>query len=225
MSSISDVVSGILDDYYSSVSSKSKSTEVTADSKDSNSPKALSNTSLQRYFESASSDDLSAKSIFEKLSIDVGGGGKTITEDQLNEYITKAEDGDISISDNELSGLKELQANWDEVSDGSDSITYNNVFAAGYQDTLLSMAPDDTSDTTDYMGIAKTATQEAYSKIVNAALSTSTSGSPKSNLSSMLNTLLTGTTDKEDDSNAETIAALVNLISSSTSTSTIETEV
>lgn len=184
------------------------------------STKGTTNTSVKRYINSTSSDDLSAKTIFKELSIDMGGDGSSITEDQLNSYISSAESGKISIGDNELNALKSIQSNWSTLSLGSDSISYSNM--NGSKDTLLSIAGDSTqSTTTSSVNLTESSTDKVYSYLIESALGTSTSStssSSDSSVKSLLNTLLSGTTDENDDANSELISQLTNLLSKSTYT-------
>lgn len=229
MVNASSTISSELNNYYSSLSSaisnSSSGSSASNNSTSSTSSTSYSNkTSLGRYMNSVSPDKADAKTIFSKLSIDAGGDGKSITKDQLNSYITKAQNGKVSIPDEEMNALKTLQKNWDKVADGGDSITYSNVSANGYTSTLTSMAPDNGSKTVDMSSDFNNSKTEIDNKLISSALGTSTNSSSSTDYSSMLKTLLTGTTDENDDSNAESIAALTNFIANSKSTSTVETE-
>jgi len=217
MTSINTSLSSSISNYLSSDASVA-STEKT------DAPK-LTNTSLSRYLDSTPSEDIDAKKIFEKLSIDLGGDGKSITKDQLDSYVSSAKDGTIVISDEELNSLKELQDNWEEISEGADSVNFYDVNATGYKDTLLSMAPEDNAEKVDFKSIARDATAQALAYIADSALSFSPNGSSsKASPTSLLQTLLTGNTDEYDDSNADLIATLTNIIANSKKTSTIEAE-
>lgn len=231
MTDISSTISSILKNYLQSssstvsTSSSTSSTSAKTSSDTASSEKtAESNTALKRYFDSTSEENLDSKKIFDKLSIDVGGDTGSITKKELDSYIGKAEDGSVKLSDNELSGLKTLSNNWSAISDGAQSINYYSVSASGYKDTLFSMAPDSTdsvatSSTSDLKKLTADATANAYSKIVVSALGGSTSSSSStSTFASMLSSLLKGTTDENDDGNAEAIAALTNLMAGSNST-------
>lgn len=179
-------------------------------------------TALGRYFNSASGEDLNAKDIFTKLSIDLGGDGKTITKKQLDSYIKNAENKKISVPDEELESLKEIQDNWSTIADGGDSISYSNINYAGYEDALLSMAPDKT--TIDLSDEAASFTNDINKYLMDSALGSSTKNSSESGYKSLLKTLLTGTTDENDDANANLIDKLTNLIASLKETSTIDEE-
>lgn len=179
---------------------------------------------LTSYLDSTLNADLDTKTIFKKLSIDMGGDGKSITKDQLDSYISNAENGTVSISDNELKALKTMQSKWDTISKGSDSITYSNM--SGFKDILTSMdSPDDTSNQVDLSTLQTSSyIEDVDDYLVNAALSSSISSNSVADATSMLKSLLTGTTDENDDSNANLIATLTNIIANSKSTSTVETE-
>lgn len=221
MPTIKSITSSILDQLNSAASSSSTSTAATTTTSTTNN--TAKTTSLGSYLESTPKSELDTKEMFKKLSIDVGGDGKTITKDQLDNYITKAEKGKVNISDEELNSLQDLQDNWDNIAQGGDSITYANM--SQNKDILTSMAPEETTTTTDWKTLATDSTAQAYEYIVQSALGTSTGSTPSaSSYSSLLNTLLTGTTDKNDDANAELISKLTNLIAQSKNKSTIETE-
>lgn len=182
---------------------------------------------LAGYLNSTSNSDLDAKNIFKKLSIDTGGGGKEINKEQLDSYIeniktAKAQKVDNSgVSTEELNGLTKLQKDWDKISLGSDSITYSNISASGNKETLLAM---DTADKpkVDIKKLKESETDiNAY--LVDSALKFSADDNGKS-AKSLLNTLLTGTTDENDDSNADLIGKLVNIIEDYKKMSTIEEE-
>lgn len=231
MTNINSVSSSTLDKYYSSTSATSaKSTTTTTTTTSGTSTTSTSTTSttigtgsVARYISSTSTSQLDAKTLFKKLSIDVGSDGKNITEDQLNSYISKAQSGKVSVSSDELNALKDIQKNWDTLSNGSSSITYSDM--AGNTDMLTSMAGTTaTTSSTSALNLTQSSTDEVYSYLINSALSSGSSNNTGSNLSSMLKTLLTGTTDENDDANAELVAQLTNLIAESKTKSTISTE-
>lgn len=193
---------------------------------------------VSNYLDSTSNKDVNAKEVFTKLSIDVGSDGKKISKNQLDDYIakvqaTKAQDAkdaaakksdvvDTSgVSDAELKGLTTLQKNWTTVSQGSDTITYSNM--SQNKNILTSMDSPDKTNTIDLSQVTADRTKSINESLISAALGTSTTATPAT-ATSMLQTLLTGTTDQNDDSNAELISALTNYIASSQSQSTINTE-
>lgn len=183
------------------------------------------------YLNSTSNAKVDPKKVFQELSIDMGGDGKAITKKQLDSYITKAKaaksgkEDTSGISDNELKGLETMQKNWDKISKGSDSITYSNMSSAANKSILTSMDTADKTTTIDKSKEAKDFTKTINDYIVNSALNTNTNTSSSNNAQSVLKTLLTGTTDENDDSNAELIAKLTNIIADSKKAkSTVETE-
>lgn len=182
---------------------------------------------LGNYLNSTSNKKLDAKEIFKELSIDAGGDGKSITKKQLDSYVEKISQAKASktdtttVSDEELAGLKTLQKNFNKAADGGDSITFSSVSAAGFKSTLLSM--DAADKTTDLSQFKVTSKQDINNYLMNSALSFSVKDS-ETDAKSMLKTLLTGTTDENDDSNANMIAKLTNIIASYKTKSTIETE-
>lgn len=183
------------------------------------------------YLNATQNAKVDPKKVFQELSIDMGGDGKAITKKQLDSYIAKAKTAkagktDTSgISDNELKGLETMQKNWDKISKGSDSITYSNMSSAANKSILTSMDTADKVTTVDKSADAKEFTKTLNDYIVTSALNTNTNTSSSNNAQSVLKTLLTGTTDENDDSNAELIAKLTNIIADSKKAkSTVETE-
>lgn len=221
MTSINDF-SSVLNSYYNNLNSKNSNS--TSDSSTESTKNDYSNkTALGRYVSSVSPDKADAKTIFTKLSIDLDGDGKTITKNQLDSYVDDAKNKKISIPDEEMSGLKELQDNWDTIADGGDSISYSGISKAGHKDALLSMVPDN-SNTIDMSHDAADFKKKINSYLIESALNTSSDSLSKSDYSSMLKTLLSGTTDENDDANADLIGKLTNIMASYQSNSTIEEE-
>lgn len=178
---------------------------------------------LAGYLQSTSNDDLDAKTIFKNLSIDLGGDGKTITKDKLDSYIEAAASKTVKVSDETLNGLKQIQSQWDKISNGSDSISYANM--ANRKSLLTSMDSADKKSSVDVEALAASQ-MDVDSYLVASALGfsaydTEDSGS---NLTSMLRSLLTGTTDENDDSNADLIATLTNLIADLKSNKSVDVE-
>lgn len=224
-SPISDTASSMLSAYYGAQSSSpATSTTSTTSTTTTTSTTAYTNkTALGRYINSTDESKISAKKIFENLSIDMGGDGKTITKDELNNYIASAQKDTKKIPSEELTALKDLQANWDQISSGSDEIDYSDISANGFKSDLLSMVPETTSSTPDYKKMADDATAAAYGKVVNAALSgLSNNTDSKSSVQDALNALLKGTTDENDDKNADAIAQYINILAQNNRTSTVD---
>jgi len=242
MTSITSTISSILNAYYKIDTTKNKEdsseTSITSSisavsiSVNTNSQTYNDNSAVGRYMSSLSSaSDASAKDIFSKLSIDMGGDSKKITKSQLDSYISSADAEKNKLPDAELTALKTLQKNWSKIdSDKSGSISFGDVVLSGDSKTLLSMVPPDT-EKTDYQSIADDATIAAYSKIIKSALEFSANktnnanGDSSSEVSSLLKTLLSGTTDENDDSNANIIDSLTNIMAAyNNKNSTVEVD-
>lgn len=212
MNDISNTLSSILNSYY--------------ESKDADKSTKTDTTNLSKYLDKTSSEDLDSETIFKKISYDVGGNGKSITKDELNSYIEKAQKGSVKISDEELSVLKDVKKNWDTISDKEDSITYSDVEDADYSDKLLEVKPEDETDWKKQLkDFNETLQAEAKATLITGALKSSSHDSESNSLTSKLKSLLTGTTDEKDDENADLIDFLTDLVAKSkTKTTTIETE-
>lgn len=94
------------------------------------------------YMEAQSETKLDTAELFKRLSFEMGGDGKTITKDQLDGYIEKADSGSITVGDTKLSALREIQSNWDTISNKKDSINVGDL--ANYS-TLLAMTATSTA--------------------------------------------------------------------------------
>lgn len=82
---------------------------------------------LLNYVNVFSKQEIKPEDIFKQLSYEMGGDGTKITKDQLDNYLSKAESGDISITKEKLHALKQIQKNWDTISNGEDSIDYGDM--------------------------------------------------------------------------------------------------
>lgn len=188
---------------------------------------------LAGYLDSTSQKDLDEKTIFKKLSVDVGSDGKTISKDQLDKYIAKAEEAkeayadketeeDTSgITDKELAGLKDIQKNWKTLSDGSDSITYADM--AQNKGMLTALDTPDKKKAVDIDELKKNS-MNVNEYLKEQALKFSVDLNKPSGQKSLLHTLLTGSTDENDDSNSEMIAKLTNMLEEARNKSTVEEE-
>lgn len=182
---------------------------------------------LVTYIESKGSKGtgVSMEEIFKRLSVEMGGDGKSITKQQLDEYIEKAEAGEIQVDNSKLKALKRIQDNWDTIANGKDSITFADMknyyilLAATMTGNFTKTEVEDESssmkdDIIDYL-------QEQYGLNSKDEIK-------KSHLEDFLNNLLTQK-DKTivSDSNLESalIDTVTNMIASHTKTSTVETEV
>lgn len=176
---------------------------------------------IQSYINYNSKSELSTKEMFQMLSLELGGDSETITKDQLDTYMEDANDGLVDVSNSELKALTELQDNWDNISGGKDSITYDNM--ANYSDILVGTVTNDTSSS-DNLNLSHSPMDEVYAYLTESAGLSDNSAISSSDLSACLESLLTGTTDKNDDANSNLIATLTNLIAAYSSTSTVDVE-
>lgn len=159
---------------------------------------------------------LSPKEMFKHLSLEMGGDGTKITKDQLDNYIKKAKSGAIKISAKKLRALEQLQNNWDTISGKKDSITEGDL--EKYIGILLDATAGGPESSED--------SDTDNSELIKLALNFyNTEGSSNLNAKSLLKSLLAGSTDENDDKNANLIDALTNSIAKSDANSTVEKEV
>jgi len=184
---------------------------------------------IQAYEIAHSVKKMSQEEMFKRLSIMMGGDGTSITKKQLDNYISQAEKGDVKVTKSGMSALRSMQQNWDTISGGKDSITFADMkdyptlltmaFAGSF---TMSVTPDESTDkieTTDETTDKKTTDSKDTSKDPTIDGKATTS-----DLTTMLKEALGGTTDTNDDSNANLVATLTNMIAVSTSTSTVSVE-
>lgn len=188
---------------------------------------------LQNYITCQDKKNLDPEKIFKRLSFEMGGDGKTITKEELDNYISDAESGNIHVDKQKLDALKMIQKDWDTISNGKDSITYADM--EKYKSLLFQTMGGNFTvteiDDSASSSHSSSSADEASSSINDAIFDYLTDYLNKSNkneitksdLSSYLNDLITGDSNGSD-SNSELIAAVTNLISVTTSPSTVEAE-
>lgn len=182
---------------------------------------SISSSLIQSYVNYQAKKELTPQNMFQMLSIELGGDGETITKTQLDTYIKSAKDGTIKVSNAELGALKTLQDKWDTISGGKDSITFGDM--ANYTTLLVSIVTSGIvgADDSDSATSSMSSTDKIKAYLIDSALKGSAGDNSVSGATSLLQTLLKGTTDTKDDSNSEIIAALVNFIADSKSSSTV----
>lgn len=153
---------------------------------------------------------LTPEEMFKRLSLEMGGDGKTITKKQLDDYINSAASGKIKVGEPKLTALKMMQKNWDTISNGKDSITVDDL--KNYT-TLLGMAMVDTSESDDDSDTTDKEDKEKNSVIDKATLE---------ELTNELKKALSDTT--KDEFNTDLVAKLTNKIADNNPTSTIQVE-
>lgn len=186
---------------------------------------------LQSYVTFQSKKDMTPEEMFKRLSVEMGGDGKSITKEQLDDYIGKAESGALSVGKEKLNALKTIQKNWDTISGGGDSITYDNLkdFPSILAATMTGgFTAEEISDSPSALASA------IQDYLVNSLGLSSSEEITKDNLSSYLNSLLldesasnknSGESAESSDNNSEIIATLTNMIASFDSASTVEVNV
>lgn len=175
---------------------------------------------LQAYVTYQSKKDISMEEIFKRLSYEMGGDGKSITKKELDNYIKNYEASTKGHHSPKLSALKIIQKNWDTISHGKDSITfedmkdYSTLLAAIFAGDFTATEVDDSTDSAidavldylaDYLGLS------------------SKDDLKKSDLTSYLNELITNSSE-ENDVDGELIGALTNAIATFDTNTTVETE-
>lgn len=158
--------------------------------------------------------------VFKRLSFEMGGDGKTITKKQLDSYISNAESGNIDVDESKLDALKMIQKNWDTISKGADSITYDNM--KDYS-SLLAATLIGNFTVTEINDSTASATDAIYDYLVDYLGLSSKDDVTKTDLTTYLNELVT-TTSSGNETNSELIGTLTNMIASFTPTSTVEVE-
>ena len=141
--------------------------------------------------------------MFQKLSKDVGGDGKTITKTQLEDYIASLKSDTSGTADKgKLGFLEQLDKNWDKVSNGKDSITSADLKAGKSY-----LKPPSKTDSTSSLF-------SSLSDSVNAG----SDGITKDDLVSYLKSLFESTTSKDNSSTTDSTDS-TNTTSSTDSTS------
>lgn len=181
----------------------------------------LSANLINAYQSFRSTTSLTTESMFQNLSKQLGGDGKSITKTQLDSYVKDAESGKTSVSAEKLSAVKTLQEKWDSISGGKDSITAGDM--KDYSALLAKTVLGGSSSSSSASGSSSGFIDDVDQYLIDAALKSSTSEA-NSGVDSLLKTLLSGTTDENDDSNANLIGVLTNLIANRNSSSTVEVD-
>lgn len=173
---------------------------------------------LLSYVNVFSKADIKPEDIFKQLSLEMGGDGKTITKDQLDNYINKAESGDISITKQKLHALKQIQKNWNTISNGEDSIDYGDMdkyktllfatLGGGFEVSEDPNTKDNPSDIYDLL-------------MKNLGIST-LDDATHTQLNDYLQTLLSK--DSNDDEIGDAIDSLINLMANKTNDSSVSLE-
>ena len=164
---------------------------------------------------------IDSEGIFKRLSLEMGGDGESITKDQLNNYINKAESGNIKVDKSKLQALKKIQENWNSISNGDDSITYDEM--SNHVGLLLATVSSDVIEIVQNTEEKTSKVDAIYDYLTDYLGLSSKDDVKESDLTSYLNDIIAGASD-EDDSDSELIGTLINLIDAPASKSTVEVE-
>lgn len=89
---------------------------------------------------------LTTDKIFGMISIQLGGDGRSISRENLKQYIQKADDGLINCSEKQLKAFKLLDENWKDFFGDTDSITARDFNKASGIFAQIILAKEDKSD-------------------------------------------------------------------------------
>ena len=92
------------------------------------------------------SRNLTTDKIFGMISIQLGGDGRSISRENLKQYIQKADDGLINCSEKQLKAFKLLDENWKDLFGDTDSITARDFNKASGIFAQIILAKEDKSD-------------------------------------------------------------------------------
>lgn len=162
---------------------------------------------LQSYINFNSKTKLTIDEMFKRLSLEMGGDGKTITKDQLDSYIDKAEEHSIKISRQKLLALKQMQKNWDIISKGEDSISAGNLEG---QEALLAATMADGFESVEIPDDLNSKVSEIHKYLLENLGISNIKNASDSQLNSYLQTLLSD--DSDDDAIGDAIDSLINLM-------------
>lgn len=160
---------------------------------------------IKNYVNFQSKTQVTSEEMFKKLSIEMGGDGSSITKDQLNSYIEKADSGSFAVSKDKLDALKNIQKNWDKIAGEKDSIEAGDL--TDYSILLLKSTSETTIESTnEKYGLPKA----DFFKYLMELLGNSEQGITKNDLTAYLKSLIAGNSDEND--NGDEIAMMTNLI-------------
>ena len=167
--------------------------------------------------------DISPREIFQRLSYEMGGDGQKITKKQLDDYISKAESEIIKIDKNRLQALKRIQKDWDNISGGKNSITYNDM--EGYEALLLATVVGTFTEIEikEKEEEELSLIEEIYDFLKKSLGLSEDEEVSKEDLVEYLSKILSETS--QDDLNTELVSTLTNIIAKYSENSTMEMEI
>lgn len=173
---------------------------------------------LLAYKEAFNKGKVDMEEVFKNLSFEMGGDGNSITKKQLDDYISKADNGVVKLDKTRLAALKRIQKHWETISSDGDSITYSDFKNCM---VLLAATMDGNFEVTEIEDKKNSIREDLYNYLTDFFDLESVKDVKKSHLESFLNELLSNDSSQNDNSD-DFIAEIVNIIASSKEMSTIE---
>ena len=167
--------------------------------------------------------DITPQEVFKRLSLEIGGDGKSITKKQLDNYIAKADAGLINIDKPRLNALKQIQKQWDNISQDGEQITYEDIKSKGFEVLLMATVAGTFTETEVDNDDKESMIESIYKKLMDTLELLNKEDIKKSDLENYLNKVISDTT-QDDGSKTEEISVLTNMIASYSNNSTIEKE-
>ncbi len=166
----------------------------------------ISSNFLQAYVNLQSKEKLTPEEMFRRLSLEMGGDGEKITKDQLDKYIKKIEAGKVKASKEKIYALTYMQKNWDEISGGKDAITLADMEKYS---TILALAMTSTFETEE-IEIKDEDKKTPYEMLLENMEISDFAEATAVELNKYLKTLIAA--DSDDDTIADAIDAIINII-------------
>lgn len=181
----------------------------------------ISSKLTQNYIPSLPKDETKTQEAFKDLSLAMGGDGNSIKKIQLDNYIQKADSNSIKVEEPKISALKELQNNWNKVSNNKDSINFSNMANFTNFTPLLTTGSASTTTPAPASVTAAVHTEKSASSSTSSNFNlynylgemtgaSNSNGVTKTELTSYLKDLIVG--DSADSDNSNEIALVTNLI-------------
>ena len=169
---------------------------------------------IQAYVKYQNLSSMKPDDLFKAVSLQVGGDGKSIDRETLNNYMKSA-----SSNTADLSQLRLIQKNWYQISNGEEKITAENMSDKNSTKLLFSAVTSNVSaaiqKATSVVNSPETSLSSSdriYSYLVDSAAKgiNATSSSQYDLLISYLGELLSCNSD--ENSNSDSIDAVINML-------------
>lgn len=159
---------------------------------------------IKNYLAFQSKTQLTSEEMFKRLSVEMGGDGTSITKDQLNNYIEKAESGSFAVGKDKLNALKSIKNNWDQIAGKKDAIKAEDL--ADYSVLLLQSMGGSAETIHEKFTLPKA----DFFKYLMELMGTDGKGVSKNDLTTYLKSLIA--TDSEHTDHSNEIAMTTDLI-------------